>query len=132
MNDHIGLSSNVRTGLSVPPQSVNGTVNGTGINFDQGGAEVMAEFAIGTVGSGATGTLKLQSSLNDNTGTTREAADAYTDISGASTTISGSDANTLIKLTTNARAESFVRAVVITTGATLVSAVLHSPTRKVA
>lgn len=132
MNDHVDLRRNVRSGLSITPQSTSGTATGTGINFDQGGAEITAAFHIGTVTSGATGTLTLESSLNNNTGTAREAADAYAAIAGASATISGADAGTTVYITTNARAESYVRAVAVVTGATLICAVLHSPTRKVA
>lgn len=132
MNDHVDLRRNVLSGLSITPQSVNGTVNGTGINLDQGGAEVTCKFHVGTVASGGTGTLKLQSSLNNNTGTVREAADPYADITGASVTISGSDAGTTVYVTTNARAETFVRAVAVTTDAVLVCADITSPTRKVA
>lgn len=128
MNDFVDLKNNVLYGHSISPQSVNGTVNGTGIDCRTGGAEVVVALAIGTVASGATGTITINTSLNDNTASADAAADAYAAI-GDSQAITGSNANTTIIMRCSLRAEKYVRVTAVTTDAILLSATILSPKR---
>jgi len=132
MNDHVDLKNNVLNGLSIAPQSVNGTKNGDAVDCRNGGAEVVVHLAIGAVASGATGTITIESSLNDNTADAFAGADAYSQIGGGSetsstTTISGSNANSLVVLRCNLRNEKYVRVKAVTTDAVLISATVLSP-----
>lgn len=132
MNDLVDLKNHVLRGLSIAPQSVSGTVNGTGVNCATGGAEVVVVINVGTVASGATGTITLESSLNDNTADAYAAADAYSQVGGGSeststTTISGTDANTQIVLKCILRGEKYVRVKAVTTDAVLMSASVETP-----
>jgi len=126
MNDFVDLKNNVLAGRSISPQSVSGTVNGAGVNCATGGAEVVVSILVGTVASGATGTITIESSLNDNTGDAGAAADAYAQI-GDSTAISGSDANSLIRVRCSLRNEKYVRVKAVTSDAILLSAMVESP-----
>lgn len=111
---NIDLKNSLKIARSISPQSVAAaaTVNGTGVNCTQTGPEVLAVISVGAVASGGTAVVKLQSSLNDNTGTARDAADAYADITGATVNLSGTDANTLVYIQTFVRVEGYVRATV--------------------
>lgn len=134
MNDFVDLKNNVLYGQSVAPQSVNGTVNGTAIDCRTGGAEVVVVLNVGTVASGATGTITVESSLNDNTASPDAAADAYAQIGGGSETsstqaISGTNANTTIIMRCSLRAEKYVRVTAVTTDAIVLSATVLSPKR---
>lgn len=134
MNDLVDLKNNVLDGLSIAPQSVSGTVNGTGIDLRQGGAEVVVHLAIGAVASGATGTVTIESSKNDNTADAYAAADAYTQINGSSEAtseyaITGADANTLVTMRCIMRDEKYVRVKAVTTDAVLLSAIVLTPPR---
>lgn len=127
MNDLIDLKNHVLRGLSIAPQSVNGTVNGSAVNCVTGGAEVIVLLDIGTVGSGATGTVTIESSLNDNTEDGYANADAYTQINGSDEAtseyaITGSDANTQVVMRCILRGEKYVRVKAVTTDAILLSA----------
>ncbi len=62
MNDLIDLKNLVLRGQSIAPQSVSGTVAGTGIDCRTGGAEIVVVLNVGAVASGATGTITIQSS----------------------------------------------------------------------
>lgn len=128
MNDFVDLKNNVLFGQSVAPQSVNGTVNGTGIDCRTGDAEVVVVLNVGTVASGATGTITVQSSLNDNTASADAAADAYATL-GDTQALTGSNANTVIIWRTGLRAEKYVRVTAVTTDAILLSATVLSPKR---
>lgn len=132
MNDLVDLKNLVLRGMSIAPQSVSGTVNGTALNCATGGAEVVVVLNVGTVASGATGTITIESSLNDNTEDAYADADAYAQIGGgsestSSTTISGSDANTQIVMKCILRNEKFVRVKAVTTDAILLSATIETP-----
>lgn len=134
MNDLVDLKNNVLDGLSIAPQSVSGTVSGTGIDLRQGGAEVVVEIVIGAVASGATGSVTLESSKNDNTADAYAAADAYTQIGGSSEAtskydITGADANTLVTMRCILRDEKYVRVKAVTTDAVLLSAIILTPPR---
>jgi len=136
MNDLVDLKNNVLDGLSIAPQSVSGTVNGTAIDLRQGGAEVVVELAIGAVASGATGTVTLESSKNNNTDDAYAAADAYTQIGGSEEAsseyaITGADANTLVTMRCILRDEKYVRVKAVTTDAVLLSAIVLTPPRVV-
>lgn len=132
MNDLVDLKNHVLRGLSIAPQSVNGTVNGSAVNCAAGGAEVVVILNVGTVTSGATGTITIESSLNDNTEDGYADADAYSQIGGGSETtttqaITGSDANTQIVMRTILRGEKYVRVKAVTTDAVLLSATIETP-----
>lgn len=126
MNDFVDLKNNVLYGQSIAPQSVNGTVEGTAIDCRTGGAEVVVVLNIGTVASGGTGTITVQSSLNDNTADAYAAADAYATL-GDTQALTGSDANSVIIWRTSLRAEKYVRVKAVTTDAILLSATVLSP-----
>lgn len=126
MNDFVDLKNNVLYGQSVAPQSVNGTVNGTAIDCRTGGAEVVVVLNVGTVASGATGTITVESSLNDNTASPDAAADAYATL-GDTQALTGSNANTVIIWRTVLRAEKYVRVKAVTDDAILLSATILSP-----
>lgn len=132
MNDLIDLKNHVLRGLSIAPQSVSGTVNGTALNCAAGGAEVVVILNVGTVASGATGTITIESSVNDNTADAYATADAYSQIGGGSETtttqaITGSDANSQIVMRTILRGEKYVRVKAVTTDAVLLSASIETP-----
>lgn len=132
MNDFVDLKNNVLYGQSIAPQSVSGTVNGTGINCHTGGAEVVVVLNIGTVASGGTGTITIESSVNDNTASADAAADAYAQIGGGSETsstqaITGSNANSVIIMRCSLRNEKYVRVKAVTTDAILLSATVLTP-----
>ena len=134
MNDLVDLKSSLFKGLSIAPQSVSGTVSGTAIDCRHAGAEIVVHLAVGTVASGATATVTIQSSANDNTADASAAADAYTQVGGGSETtstvaLSGSDANSLVVMKCILRNEKYIKVKVVSTDAILVSAVvLASPT----
>ncbi len=132
MNDLVDLKNLVLRGQSIAPQSVSGTVNGTGIDCRTGGAEVVVLVNVGSVASGATGTITIESSLNDNTADAYAAADAYAQINGTEEATSeyaltGSDANTLIVMRCILRNEKYVRVKAVTTDAIILSATIESP-----
>ena len=134
MNDLVDLKNNVLDGLSIAPQSVSGTVNGTAVDCRQAGAEIVVHLAIGAVASGATGTVTIESSKNDNTDDAYAAADAYAQINGSSEAtseyaITGSDANTLVVMKCIMRDEKYIRVTAVTTDAVLLSAVVIGPPR---
>ena len=81
---------------------------------------------LNTVASGGTATIKLQESYNDNTASTQFAADTYDDITDASVTVSGSDANSVIYIRTNKRQKKYVRVTITSTDAILCSAANES------
>lgn len=130
MNDFVDLKNNVLFGQSIAPQSVNGTVNGTGIDCRNGGAEVVVVLNIGTVASGGTGTITVQSSLNNESGDAYAASDTYATL-GDTQAISGTDANSVIIWRTGLRNEKYVRVKAVTTDAILLSATVLSPRRSV-
>lgn len=132
MNDLIDLKNHVLRGLSIAPQSVSGTVDGTAVNCVTGGAEVIVILNIGTVASGGTGTITIESSVNDNTADAYAAADAYSQIGGGSEStttqaITGSNANSQIVMRTILRGEKYVRVKAVTTDAILLSATIETP-----
>ena len=131
MNDHINLANTVLSGVSIAPISVTATTTGTGVDFRNGGSEVVAYVSLGVIASGSTWTLALEQSKNDNTADGEGAADAYTAISGATGAIADTDDGTIIKITTNARSERYVRLVATLTGsgACLMGVNLMSPRR---
>jgi len=60
---------------------------------------VMVEIAIGTVsGTSPTLAVKVQQSFNDNTASAQGAADAYTDVTGATLALTDADSDTVVQL----------------------------------
>ena len=136
MNDLVDLKNLVLRGQSIAPQSVSGTVSGTGIDCTAGGAEIVVVLNIGTVASGATGTVTIESSLNDNTADAYAAADAYAQINGSDEAtseyaITGADANTVVVMKCILRNEKYIRVKAVTTDAVLIAATVESPKRVV-
>ena len=125
-NDHDDLQYLIARAQGLPAQSVNGTVNATGVNLVETGAFVLAVINVGTVASGGTATVKLQSSKNNNTADASDAADAYADITGATVSLTGSDANSIVYIKCQTRAEKYVRVVAITTDAVLLAVDLEA------
>lgn len=125
-NDHDDLNYALLRAHGLPSQSVNGTVTGTGVNLGNGGAAVLACISVGSVASGGSGTIKLQSSRNDNTASADAAADAYADITDATVDIDGTDANTIVYIKTDLREEKFVRVHATTDDAIQVSVILET------
>lgn len=118
---NIDLKNALKHGMSIAPQSCGvGATTGSAVNLTQTGPEILAVVSVGAVASGGTAIVKLQSSLNDNTGTARDAADAYADISGATVSISGADANTLVYIQTFVREEGYVKAVATVSTAAII------------
>src|SRR3990172_3949048 len=107
-NDHDDLQYLLHHKQAIPPQSSSGTVTGSGQDMLNTGAFLLAVIDIGAVTSGGTGTVTLESSTNDNTADAKSAADAYTAITGASATYSGTDANTKLFIKVNSRNERYV------------------------
>ena len=127
MNDNDDLKYKLLNKIGLTPQSIaTTTVNATGVDMGNSGAYVLASVIVGTVSSGGTATVKLQSSRNDNTADAGAAADAYADISGATVDITAADAGTLVQFKTNARAEKYVRVVATTSGTILLGAILQA------
>ena len=121
MNDKVDLKNHLKTPMGIPSQSITGaTVDGTGVNMQDTGSEIRCVINLGSVGSGAGGTVKLQESANNNTADEFAVADAYADITGASHTFVDTADNTVVTFTSNRRSEKFVRATVTTTGGTAV------------
>ena len=88
MNDNDDLKYKLLNKIGLTPQSIaTTTVNATGVDMGNSGAYVLASVIVGTVSSGGTATVKLQSSRNDNTADAGAAADAYADISGATVSL---------------------------------------------
>ena len=136
MNDLVDLKNLVLRGQSIAPQSVSGTVNGSAIDCTTGGAEIVVVLNIGSVASGATGTVTIESSLNDNTADAYAAADAYAQINGSDEAtseyaITGSDANTVVIMKCILRNEKYIRVKAVTTDAVLIAATVETPKRVV-
>jgi len=82
----------------------------SGIDLRDCGPTVTVLLHVGAVtGTTPTLTVTAQSSLNDNTASAEAAADAYTDITGASTSLTDSDANSVVSFTFHNRNERYVR-----------------------
>src|SRR5574343_5708 len=75
-------------------QAITASANTSGVNATNAGQEIMMLVNVGVVsGTSPTMALQVQSSLNDNTGTSKEEADAYASISGALISLTDSHAN---------------------------------------
>ncbi len=129
MNDLVDLKNNLFRGLSIAPQSVSGTVTGTAIDCRHMGAEILVEVAVGAVASGATATVTIESSTNDNTADAYAGADAYARVGGNSEdtstqALTGSDANSVVIMRCILRSEKYVHVKVVSSDAILLSAVV--------
>jgi hypothetical protein len=127
VNDNDDLQHKLLNKIGLTPQSIaTATVNATGVDMGNAGAYVLVSVIVGTVSSGGTATVKLQSSRNDNTADAGAAADAYADITGATVSITATDAGTLVQFKTNVRAEKYVRVVATTSGTIFLGAILQA------
>lgn len=109
-------------GLSIAPTRRSATATGSGVDFSEGEGPVNAIFQIGNLSNsgGLTLALALQESSNDNTADASGAADAYAALSdSAGVSATQADENSVIVVTSFARAERYVRAVVTHTGTAL-------------
>lgn len=117
MNDKVDLKNVLKHVNGIPAQSMtDATVDGTGVNMQDTGSEILCVINVGAVATGGAATVKLQQSANNNTADPFGAADAYTDITGATQAIADTDDNTILSFTSNRRAEKFVRATITTSG----------------
>src|SRR3990172_641206 len=106
-------------GLSIPPIRRAAAVNGSGVNFSEAEGPVSAILQVGQLSNTTLSlVLSLEESINDNTADAQGAADAYAALSPTATvtvTEPGIE-NTVTVLTTFARSERYVRAVITPTG----------------
>lgn len=115
----IDLQHTVQGAASVAPQTIasNTTVNGSGVDLQLSDGPCHAFVITGDAGDGTT-TIQVKLQESDTSGGT------YTDISGATTTLSGSataNDNLAYAISTNQRLKRWVRAVVITASGVAVS-----------
>lgn len=90
--------------------AITSSSNSSGFSVDNGCQEVVFVFNIGAVsGTSPTLDIQIQSSLNDNTATTQEAADAYANISGATLALTDSNASSTATLSVKTRGEKWLR-----------------------
>lgn len=138
MRDHLELAAYLKSAIGLAPASrAAATYNGTGVDWRDGTAEVLVEISVGAVASGASAVITLQESSNNNTADASGAADAYANINDGeptptdlSKTITGADANTIVKWTVQRRSEKYIRAkAVVSTDAIVFGVNLHSPQR---
>ena len=99
-------------------QAVTSSANTTGVNATNASQEILMLVNVGVVsGTSPTMALQVQSSLNNNTGTSKEAADAYASISGALISLTDAHADTTQVLSFKTRGEAYLR-VAMTIGGT--------------
>lgn len=94
------------------PVAVTSTANGSGVDFgdcDQSGLLVISVGAV--TGTSPTLALKLQESKNNNTADASGAAEAYADITGATASLTDSDASSVVTVRVNNRSRRYVRLV---------------------
>jgi len=94
------------------PVAVTANGNGSGVDFgdcDQSGLLVISVGAV--TGTSPTLALKLQESKNNNTADASGAAEAYADITGATASLTDSDASSVITVRVNNRSKRYVRLV---------------------
>jgi hypothetical protein len=97
-----GLASAARTS----------TATGTGVSFADHEVGVYVQIDLGTVtGTTPTCVVKLQQSSNDNTADASGAADAYTDVTGATISLTDADASGVTGFMCYNYNEKYLRAV---------------------
>lgn len=119
MSRVVDIANEYQVGTSLFPASRTATANGTGVDFRDCSPVVTSILSSGALaGGGASVAVKLQESKNDNTADAHGAADAYSDITGAThtTTTSASSDNSTEAVTIFNRAERYVRAVATQSG----------------
>lgn len=94
------------------PAAITSTANGTGIDLgdcDQSGLLIISVGAVS--GTSPTLALKLQESKNNASADASGGADAYADITGATASLTDSDASSVITVRVNNRSKRYVRLV---------------------
>lgn len=91
-------------------QAVTADANATGVDAANACQEVLLMVNVGAVsGTDPTLEIQVQSSLNNNTATSQEAADAYAAISGAVINLTSAHANTTQVISFKTRGERYLR-----------------------
>jgi hypothetical protein len=125
------LKNNAILGQSIYPAAITATCTGVGVNLSNAYEQAFAILTPGTIAAdpGATYDVKLQESKNNNNAggviSEFEAADAYTDIVGATfAQITSADSKGDPKIIEFRNAEPWVRAVATVAGSPTTGAVL--------
>ena len=104
------LKNKLTTVVDRAPAALTSDTQGTGASWADHEVGVWVQLGIGaTVGTTPALVVQLQQSKNDNTADASGAADAYTDVTGATVTLSDSDANTAVSFMAYNYNEKFLR-----------------------
>jgi len=104
------LKNKLTTVVDRAPAALTSDTQGTGASWADHEVGVWVQLQIGTtVGTTPALVVQLQQSKNDNTADASGAADAYTDVTGATVTLSDSDANTAVSFMAYNYNEKFLR-----------------------
>lgn len=104
------LSNKLTTVLDRAPLALTSDTQGTGASWADHEVGVFVQLQVGaTVGTTPALVVQLQQSKNDNTADASGAADAYTDVSGATVTLSDADAGTAVSFMAYNYNEKFLR-----------------------
>lgn len=104
------LVNKLTTVVDRAPLALTADSQGTGASWADHEVGVFVQLQIGaTIGTTPALVVQLQESSNDNTADASGAADAYTDVTGATVTLSDSDANTAVSFMAYNYNEKFLR-----------------------
>jgi len=104
------LKNKLTTVVDRAPAALTSSTQGTGASWADHEVGVWVQLGIGaTVGTTPALVVQLQQSKNDNTADASGAADAYTDVSGATVTLSDSDANSAVSFMAYNYNEKYLR-----------------------
>jgi hypothetical protein len=104
------LKNKLTTVLDRAPAALTSDTQGTGLSFADHEVGVWVQLQVGaTVGTTPSLVVQLQQSSNDNTADVTGAADAYTDVDGATVTLSDADANTPVSFMAYNYNEKYLR-----------------------
>lgn len=112
------LANKLTTVQGIASSAPTASTNGTGVSFADHEVGLSVVCNVGAVtGTTPTCTVALEQSSNDNTADASGAADAYSAITGASTALTDSDANSIVKFMCYNHNEKYIR-VALTIGGT--------------